>query len=99
MVSGHLFDETSGKTLKKMDIVSDFPIQTNLLDYAKPLGILTSQQQIDTLVHLHSKGVETSQTLRFIVTSKELFLLQVNLQKEVECALPASQILTVVQRL
>ncbi len=48
IVSGELHDQKTGRTFKRFDVVSDFPFMTNMIDYSKPLTILTAQQKIDT---------------------------------------------------
>lgn len=42
IVDGEIFDNDTGRRLTRFDVLSDFPIQVNALDYAKPLNILTS---------------------------------------------------------
>ena len=78
IVSGELHDQKSGRTYKRFDVVSDFPFMTNMIDYSKPLTILTTQQKQDTECALQSKGIETKNALRFICATPQTYIIQVN---------------------
>ena len=43
IVEGEILDQATGKRLTRFDVLADFPIQVNALDYARPLNILSTQ--------------------------------------------------------
>ena len=78
IVDGEILDLNTNRRLKRFDVLADFPIQVNALDYAMPLNILTEQQKIDTVMDLQRRGCVTTNALRFIPQSPMTYVIQIN---------------------